>query len=128
VRFAFPTLPGIAPYLWPNPLELSPAAPTDQRRFWNQRNAENHVTHLHEVSRRQGEIVGKWLKDLGRTDLQIIELGCGAAWFTPSPASLGSVTGTDLSDELLGKGSGSSPGNQICRRRLHDPRLRRRSL
>jgi ubiquinone/menaquinone biosynthesis C-methylase UbiE len=80
-----------------------------QRRFWNQWNAENRATHLHEVSRRQGEIVGKWLKDLGRTDLQIIEVGCGAAWFTPALTSFGSVTGTDLSDELLAKAQARHP-------------------
>ena len=75
----------------------------DQRRFWNQWNAESRATHLPEVSRRQAEIVSKWLKDLHRSDLRIIEVGCGAAWFTPSLTAFGAVTGTDLSDELLAK-------------------------
>jgi SAM-dependent methyltransferase len=81
----------------------------EQRRFWNRWNAENRATGLHEVSRRQGEIVGKWLKQLGRTDLRIIEVGCGAAWLTPSLTSFGTVTGTDLSDELLATAGARHP-------------------
>ena len=76
----------------------------EQRRFWNQWNAEHRwAAHLPEVSRRQGEIVGRWLKDLRRTDLRIIEVGCGAGWLTPSLTPFGTVTATDLSDELLTK-------------------------
>lgn len=75
----------------------------EQRRFWNQWNAETRAVRLNEVSRRQGKIVGKWLSDLDRTDMQLIEVGCGAAWLTPSLTPFGAVTGTDLSDELLAK-------------------------
>jgi SAM-dependent methyltransferase len=81
----------------------------EQRLFWNQWNAKTRAIELNEVSRRQGEIVGKWLKDLSRTDLHIIEVGCGAAWLTPSLTSFGTVTGTDLSDELLAKAQARHP-------------------
>jgi SAM-dependent methyltransferase len=84
-------------------------ADEEQRRFWNQWNAENRAAGLHEISLRQGEIVGKWLKQLGRTDLRIIEVGCGAAWLTPSLTSFGAVTATDLSDELLAKAGARHP-------------------
>jgi 2-polyprenyl-3-methyl-5-hydroxy-6-metoxy-1,4-benzoquinol methylase len=81
----------------------------EQRRFWNHWNAEYRAEDLPEVSRRQGEVVGKWLRDLNRTDLQIIEVGCGTAWFTPSLTPFGTATGTDLCDELLAKAQARHP-------------------
>jgi 2-polyprenyl-3-methyl-5-hydroxy-6-metoxy-1,4-benzoquinol methylase len=75
----------------------------EQRRFWNRWNEENRAHQSNEISRRQSENVIQWLEDIGRKDLRIIEVGCGAAWLTPSLTPFGTVTGTDLSDELLAK-------------------------
>ena len=75
----------------------------DQRKFWNDWNAQHRAIQIGEVSRRQAEVVTGWLHRLGRHGLDIIEVGCGAAWFTPALTSFGSVTATDLSDELLAR-------------------------
>ncbi|MDX2205192.1 MAG: class I SAM-dependent methyltransferase [Hyphomicrobiaceae bacterium] len=75
----------------------------DQRQFWNRWNAETRALQLTEISRRQAEVVTGWLSRLGRRQLDLIEVGCGAAWFTPALGQFGKVTATDLSDELLAK-------------------------
>lgn len=41
--------------------------------------------------------------------MRIIEIGCGAAWLTPSLVPFGSVTATDLADELLARAQSSIP-------------------
>lgn len=74
-----------------------------QRGFWNRWNAAHRESEINEVSRRQAEVIGRWLDGLRRTDLRIIEVGCGAAWFTPSLTRYGSVVATDLADELLAR-------------------------
>lgn len=81
----------------------------DQRRFWNRWNAQHRVFHITEVSRRQAEVVTGWLHQVCKPNPDIIEVGCGAAWLTPTLASLGSTTATDLSDELLARAQVKHP-------------------
>lgn len=83
-----------------------------QQQFWNQWNTVREHG-VDEVSRRQGEIVCAWLEKIGQRDLRIIEIGCGAAWFTPSLIPFGSVTATDLADELLARARGRIPEVQF---------------
>jgi 2-polyprenyl-3-methyl-5-hydroxy-6-metoxy-1,4-benzoquinol methylase len=72
-----------------------------QRSFWNRWNADNREQDIQEVSARQAEIIIGWLERLRRTDLAILEAGCGSGWLCPRLARFGPVTGTDLSDEVL---------------------------
>jgi 2-polyprenyl-3-methyl-5-hydroxy-6-metoxy-1,4-benzoquinol methylase len=72
-----------------------------QQRFWNEWNASTREKAIDEVSIRQAKVVCEWLSALSRTDFNIIEVGCGAAWFTPQLARFGRVTATDLADEVL---------------------------
>lgn len=51
----------------------------------------------------------RWLDGLGRTDLDIIEVGCGAGWLCPSLKPYGRVTATDLSDEVLARAAARVP-------------------
>ena len=81
-----------------------------QRSFWNRWNAENRETDLGEVSRRQAEVITGWLAQLGRRDLDILEVGCGTGWFCPQLARFGRVIGTDLSDEVLERAQARWPG------------------
>ncbi len=74
-----------------------------QQSFWNQWNASTREKAIGEVSIRQANVVCEWLNSFGRTDLDILEVGCGAAWFSPQLAQFGRVTATDLSDEVLGR-------------------------
>jgi len=74
-----------------------------QQRYWNQWNASTREKAIDERSLRQAKVVCEWLSALGRMDLNIIEVGCGAAWFTPQLARFGRVTATDLADEVLAR-------------------------
>ena len=80
-----------------------------QRAFWNSWNATHREHGVPEVSRRQAEIVEGWLDGLEARDLNIIEVGCGAARFTPRLVRYGAVTATDLSDELLARARERTP-------------------
>lgn len=85
-----------------------------QQAFWNGWNATHREHQISEVSIRQAEAVRGWLNRLGRRDLDILEVGCGAGWFCPQLAEFGSVTGTDLSDEVLARAQARAPHIQ-CR-------------
>jgi 2-polyprenyl-3-methyl-5-hydroxy-6-metoxy-1,4-benzoquinol methylase len=81
-----------------------------QQSFWNGWNASNRERSVDEVSRRQAEVVCEWLSSLGRKDLEIIDVGCGAGWLCPQLTRFGRVTGTDLSDEVLARARERLPG------------------
>lgn len=83
---------------------LSETAPIPlQRSFWNGWNATNRETSIQDISQRQAEVVCGWLGGLGRRDLDIMEVGCGAGWFCGRLARFGRVTAIDLSDEVLAR-------------------------
>lgn len=81
----------------------------EQRDYWNAWNAEKGARALSDVSARQKRDVLAWLDAIGRSDLDIIEVGCGAAWLTPDLPPYGRVTATDLSDEVLGDAAKRHP-------------------
>ena len=87
------------------------AAISLQQSFWNGWNASHREHDLQDVSIRQAEVVCGWLKSLGRSDLKILEVGCGSGWFGPRLAKFGETTGTDLSDEVLAR-AGKAPAGQ----------------
>lgn len=72
-----------------------------QQRFWNRWNASTREKAIDEVSLRQAQVVIEWLSARDRTDLEILEVGCGACWLAPHLKRFGRVTATDLSDEVL---------------------------
>lgn len=79
-------------------------APVDlQTYFWNRWNADQREHKTSEVSTRQAEVILGWLENTGQKNLDILDVGCGAGWFAPLLASYGTVTGTDLSDEVLNR-------------------------
>ena len=80
-----------------------------QRDFWDAWNASNREHKLSDVSLDQRDVILQWLSDLGRTDLDIIEVGCGAGWFCPSLTPFGRVTATDLSEHVLTRASERIP-------------------
>jgi 2-polyprenyl-3-methyl-5-hydroxy-6-metoxy-1,4-benzoquinol methylase len=83
---------------------MVPEAPLDdQVQFWDKWNAASREHRQGEVSRRQAEIVTGWLQRLRRTDLDILDVGCGAGWFEPSLVPFGRVTATDLAPEVLAR-------------------------
>lgn len=80
-----------------------------QRTFWNGWNASYREHGQGGVSLEQADVVIGWLRRLGRTDLEIIEIGCGAGWLCSRLAPFGRVTGTDLSDEVLARARKRAP-------------------
>lgn len=72
-----------------------------QRDFWDAWNASHREQRLGDVSLDQRRMIVGWLAELDRTDLDIIEVGCGAGWLCPSLKPFGRVTATDLSEHVL---------------------------
>jgi 2-polyprenyl-3-methyl-5-hydroxy-6-metoxy-1,4-benzoquinol methylase len=74
-----------------------------QRDFWNDWNAETREISFDSISIDQAKVIFSWLERLGRRDLKLIYVGCGAGWLCSQLAAFGQVTGTDLSDEVLAR-------------------------
>lgn len=74
-----------------------------QQSFWDYWNTQHRETSVGEVSSDQRRVVLAWLTDIGRTDLDILDVGCGAGWLEPSLKQFGAVTATDLSAEVLAR-------------------------
>jgi 2-polyprenyl-3-methyl-5-hydroxy-6-metoxy-1,4-benzoquinol methylase len=74
-----------------------------QQSFWDKWNAEQRETRIGEVSSDQKKVVLAWLAGIARTDLDIIDVGCGAGWLDPSLKQFGAVTATDLSADVLAR-------------------------
>ncbi len=81
----------------------------DQVAFWNQWNTETRERSIERVSLDQRDAVCAWLDELGRNDLEILEVGCGAGWLCQTLTAYGSVTGTDLSHGCLERAAQRSP-------------------
>jgi len=91
-------------------LEQRHSAPLPvQVAFWNEWNAEFREETIYRVSIEQGDMVVQWLQQLGRKNLDILEVGCGAGWCCDRLSEFGAVTGTDLSDEVLKRAATRSP-------------------
>jgi SAM-dependent methyltransferase len=84
-----------------------------QRDFWDAWNASHREVRLSEISLDQCEVILQWVTGLGRVDLDIIEVGCGAGWLVPSLTSFGRVTATDLSDRVLERARARVPDVQF---------------
>jgi 2-polyprenyl-3-methyl-5-hydroxy-6-metoxy-1,4-benzoquinol methylase len=80
-----------------------------QKDFWNGWNAEWRELEVHDISRRQAEVIVRWLERSGQRNLKILEVGCGSGWFCPQLAEYGKVTATDLSDEVLARAKKRCP-------------------
>lgn len=74
-----------------------------QQAFWDSWNARERESQIGEVSRDQKNSVLGWLEATGRTDLDIIDVGCGAGWMEPELKRFGTVTATDLSADVLSR-------------------------
>lgn len=80
-----------------------------QQTFWDHWNARERETAIGEISRDQKNAVLGWLQATGRTDLDIIDVGCGAGWMEPALKQFGTVTATDLSTKVLARVSARIP-------------------
>lgn len=80
-----------------------PPSTSEQAAAWDKWNAATREKRLSEISIDQRACVVEWLESMGRNDLDIIEVGCGAGWLCPALTPFGSVTATDLSVEVLAR-------------------------
>jgi 2-polyprenyl-3-methyl-5-hydroxy-6-metoxy-1,4-benzoquinol methylase len=89
-----------------NPLDIE-----KQRRFWNDWNSQYRLDGMSmpQVNWRQAQIVVDWMAELERTDLDVLEVGCGSGWLCRRLAVFGRITGTDLANEVL---PGSDPAER----------------
>jgi 2-polyprenyl-3-methyl-5-hydroxy-6-metoxy-1,4-benzoquinol methylase len=72
-----------------------------QRSFWNDWNSTHREQVVGPVSQRQAEVIQQWMTELGRTNLDIIDIGCGTGWLCEQLTRFGRVTGTDLANEVI---------------------------
>lgn len=72
-----------------------------QQDFWNNWNAAHREHDVSEVSKAQAAVILSWLERVGRQNLDLIEIGCGAGWLCSELARFGHLTATDLSDSVL---------------------------
>ncbi len=89
-------------------MSLSPDRDRDapialQQSFWDNWNTQHRETGVGEVSSDQKRVVLNWLTGIARTDLDILDVGCGAGWLDPSLKQFGVVTATDLSADVLAR-------------------------
>ena len=80
-----------------------------QQSYWTRWNEETRERRLTEVSFDQQRLVIDWLSRLDRTDLDILEVGCGAGWLCPSMKPFGRVTATDLSAAVVDRAAKRIP-------------------
>lgn len=85
-----------------------------QRAHWNNLNAAKNERPISEISPDQRELVVQWLSRIGRTDLAILEVGCGASWLRPSLKPFGHVTATDLSEGVLRGAADRVPASSLA--------------
>lgn len=75
--------------------------PAAQERFWNEWNASNRERVVGPISQAQADRIVGWLRTLGRTDLDILDVGCGTGWMCAPLTAFGRVTGIDLASEVI---------------------------
>src|SRR5512146_3414035 len=94
----------------------APKAPTidQQREFWashwrkwQERKVINNWSAI-----RAGRILA-WLSSLGLSNPKILDLGCGIGWFSEMLASLGRVTGVDLSENAIAQARARCPQSRF---------------
>lgn len=84
--------------------------PADQERFWNGWNASNRELVVGPVSLAQADRIVGWMQALGRTNLDILEVGCGTGWMCERLTEFGRVTGIDLASEVIERARSRLPG------------------
>src|SRR5687768_3224301 len=87
----------------------------DQASYWDAWNAAAREGHLSATAARQGAKVEAIVASLGRTDLSIIDVGCGTGWTCERLMRYGSVTGTDFVGSVLERARQRLPTvNFVC--------------
>jgi SAM-dependent methyltransferase len=81
----------------------------EQRKSWNAWNRSTREQKVGLVSERQAEVILQWCASLGRSDMEILDLGCGAGWMSERLLSFGQVTGIDFANETIERARERAP-------------------
>ena len=85
-----------------------------QKRFWNEWDAcYREERPLDRMSQRRGAKVLEWIQDLHLVHPAILDLGCANGWLSEKLAAYGSVTATDLADEVVSRAQARLPQIQF---------------
>src|SRR5690349_1749997 len=87
---------------------MTAPSPAIERSFWNRWNATREFRQGR-ICTEQRTVVQRWLDAIGRRDLLLIDIGCGAGWLCEKLIHYGRVVGTDLSDEVLARAAQRMP-------------------
>ena len=96
-----------------DPQQMAVGTDGTSREFWNTWNATNREGAQGAVSHRQAEVVRGWL--VGRSELSILDAGCGSGWLCEQITSFGAVVGTDLADEVIARAQERVPTARFVR-------------
>jgi 2-polyprenyl-3-methyl-5-hydroxy-6-metoxy-1,4-benzoquinol methylase len=80
-----------------------------QAAFWNKWNKRVKEPDIGPLSTGQAQVIASWLDKLGRSDLNIIDVGCGTGWLCETLTHFGQVIATDLADEVVARAAQRVP-------------------
>lgn len=82
-------------------MQQSPPTAEAQANYWDKWNARSRAIRLPTSSLRQGDLVEQAVAALGRSDLNILDAGCGTGWTCERLERFGQVTGIDIASRVL---------------------------
>lgn len=76
--------------------------PEKQAAYWDRWN-EQREHKLNRAQERQWDVVRGWVSGLGRRNLRILDVGCGAGWLSGRLREFGEVTGIDFTANIMAR-------------------------
>ena len=91
-----------------------PPPPPDERAFWNRYDTEWYESRYaaqgpDPVAARRGDTVLRWLAGLHLHNPRIIEVGCASGWLSDPLSRMGTLTATDIADEVVQRAKARYP-------------------
>jgi 2-polyprenyl-3-methyl-5-hydroxy-6-metoxy-1,4-benzoquinol methylase len=82
----------------------------EQVRSWDSWNAAAREHGISPAAAHHAQAVEASIAAFGRTDMTIVDVGCGTGWLCERLQKFGRVTGVDLSDQVLDRARARVPG------------------
>jgi len=95
----------------------------EQASFWDAWNTRARSGRLPATSQRQGQVIEDVVAALGRSDLEIIDVGCGTGWMSERLARHGRVLGVDITESTIKQASARLPHVRFQCADVHDADL-----
>lgn len=81
----------------------------EQASFWDAWNARARSGRIPTTSQRQALVIEETVSALERSDLEIIDVGCGTGWMSERLARFGNVLGIDITESTIKRASARLP-------------------